>query len=137
MPLTRLRRFLAQGRLRFDKFGEIDYAAHSLPQERTLFIDIDSKESERLSIANVYSHLRIIGITPESVCYSKTRRGWHVIITCYEEFTELERICLQCILGDDDMRAALNFMRYWQSRGLAVPDFWKKRSNILYRRKLQ
>ena len=136
MPLTRLRRFLAQGRLRFDKFGEIDYAAHSLPQSRTLYIDIDSKESERLSVSDVYSHCRVIGISPETLCYSRTRRGWHIIVTCSEEFTELERICLQSIFGDDDMRAALNFMRYWQSRGVAVPDFWKKRSNILYRRKL-
>jgi len=136
MPLRRLRRFLEQDRLRFDKFGEIDYAAHSLPQSRTLLIDIDSKESDRLSIPAINSIARIIGLSIETTCYVKTRRGWHLIIVCAEKFSELERISLQSILGDDEMRGALNFMRYWHSKGQKVPAFWKKRSNILYRRKL-
>ena len=136
MPLTRLRRFLAQGRLRFDKFGEIDYDLHSLPEDKTIYVDIDSKSSELLCYSDINSLLRIIGLHPLAYCYARTRRGWHIAITFKESFTDLERIALQSICGDDDARSALNFMRYWHSRGAAVPEFWRRRSNILYRRKL-
>jgi hypothetical protein len=136
MPLIRLRRLLVQGRLRFDKFGEIDYGVHSLPQQQSILVDIDRRDDPRLRFNSIASIIRVIGITAETFCYIKTRRGWHIVIVCAEKFTELERICLQSILGDDEMRGALNFMRYWQSKGAKVPAFWKKRSNILYRRKL-
>lgn len=137
MPLTLLRRSLRQGALAFEKFGEIDYALHSLPSSRTLFIDIDNKEDGRLNIRDVHSHLRIIGITPETVCYNRTRRGWHLVIVLEGvKLTELERISLQSIFGDDSMRSALNFMRYWHGKGKKIDRFWKSRSNILYQRKL-
>ena len=137
MPLTRLRRFLRQGKLRFDKFGELDETIHSLPQDQTLLIDIDSHDSCLLRYPDINSLLRIIGLHPLCYCYSRTRRGWHIAITFKEAFSDIERLALQSTLGDDSTRAALNFMRYWHSRGKSVPEYWRKRSNILYRRKLQ
>lgn len=136
MPLIRLRRFWKQGILRFEKFGELDYALHSLPQKRTLLVDVDSPATVR-HIPDLFALARVIGLHIQATCYARTRRGWHLAIICKESFTELERVCLQSIFGDDEYRAALNFMRHWQSKGKRIPKFWRERSNILYRRKVQ
>lgn len=135
MPLALLRRSLRKGVLRFEKFGELDYGLMSLPYRYTAFVDYDSKEEVR-GIPEVYSLARVIGLLPTSVCYKKTRRGWHLAVTFAEKFTDVELIAIQAMLGDDSFRVSLNFMRYWQSKGKKVPEFWKKRSNILYRKKL-
>ena len=136
MRLSRLRHTLKRAALTFDKFGEIDGDAHSLPATSTLFVDIDTAGSVPC-IPWLHSVCRVIGLSPRCICYHRTRRGWHIIIVFRERFTELERICLQSILGDDSMRASLNFMRYWHSKGKQIPKFWRERSNILYKRKLQ
>ena len=132
--LLRFRRFFRQGKLHFEKFGEID-ALTDLPEGYTALVDYDSNH-DVLTVPEVYSICRIIGIHPCSVCYKKTRRGWHLAIVFLERFTSIELIALQAILGDDSMRGALNFMRVRQMQVIDVPEFWRKRSNILYRRKL-
>ncbi len=136
MPFRRLRRFLKQGELHFDKFGELDYGLMSLPKASTVFMDYDSPV-DIPSIGELHSIARIIDISPVAVCYKRTRRGWHIAITFLERFTAIELIAIQAIYGDDPMRGALNFMRYWQSKGKKVPKFWRDRSNILYQKKLK
>jgi hypothetical protein len=79
---------------------------------------------------------RILGICPSAVCYKRTRRGWHVAIVFLEEFTPIELISLQAILGSDPMREALNFMRLYHGKKRDIPLFWRNRSNILYEKKL-
>jgi hypothetical protein len=107
----------------------------SLPKKSTALVDYDSRTGE-IPVPDLYSIARIIGLCPVSVCYKRTRRGWHVAVTFLERFTDVELIAIQAILGDDPMRGALNFMRYLESKGKKVPKFWRDRSNILYRRKL-
>jgi hypothetical protein len=137
MQLRLFRRFWRQGRLSFYKYGELDYTLHALPENQTLFIDIDCQDDDVCNIRHINSMVRVIGLHPQVYCYAKTRRGWHIAIVFEETFSELERISLQSIFGDDSFRAALNFMRYWQSKGKSVPKFWKSRSNLMYKRKLQ
>ena len=131
-----MRRSLKQGGLRFEKFGELDKSLHSLPWQSTAFMDYDSSEDVP-TVPKVYAVARIINLHPLAVCYQRTRRGWHIIVSFSETFSDVELIAIQGILEDDPMRGALNFMRYWNSKGKVVPEFWKKRSNILYKRKVQ
>ena len=134
MLLRHLRRFWRQGRLHFEKFGEID-ALTDWKTGSVALVDYDSHQMVP-SIPSIYSTCRIIGIHPDTVCYKKTRRGWHIAVSFLERFEPAELICLQSILGDDPMRSALNLMRVREMARRHIPQFWKDRSNILYRRKL-
>jgi hypothetical protein len=106
-----------------------------LPKKRTCYCDYDSS-ADLILVPDLHSLARIMGINPSTICYKRTRRGWHIAIVFLEEFTEIELIALQAIFESDPMREALNFMRYRESKGRDVPKFWKDRSNILYSKKL-
>lgn len=44
--------------------------------------------------------------------------------------TAIARVCVESILGDDPMRAAMNFARARNAR--RMPAFWRQRWNIFY-----
>jgi hypothetical protein len=107
----------------------------TLPQKSTAFVDFDTKDGA-IPVPELFSLARVIGITPESVCYKRTRRGWHLAVRFLETFSRIELIALQCILGDDPMRGALNLMRERQMKKVKAGKYWQSRSNILYSKKL-
>lgn len=100
-------------------------------------MDYDSA-SDTLPVTRINARFRIIGLAYEYCCYTKSARGWHCDIALTEKLERAELIALQCILGDDLTRGALNLMRVIQIRkNGGVDDFWKQRHNILYQRKIK
>ena len=103
------------------------------------YLDFDFKrpaqESPRINPLFVVS--RLVGVIPESFCYERTRRGWHIIIHLRENLAPAELVALQACLGSDRRREALNLMRVLGMKRYGVTDFWKRRWNILYSEKLR
>jgi hypothetical protein len=65
-----------------------------------------------------------------AIRYSKSKRGWHVAVLLREKISPMVRVAMEAILGDDPMRAAMNFARARNEK--LMPKFWKQRWNILY-----
>ena len=118
--------------LQFKSFGKIDAGIQDrFPLGTAAFIDCDTPVG--IPVPNLNAICRIVGIKPKTICFKRTRRGWHIIIVLSETLSPIELIAFQAIAGSDRMREALNFMR---CRCSGVADFWQKRSNILYEYKV-
>lgn len=115
----------------------LDHAAHRRVNGTILFVDTDSPKAPPVS--KMFAKIRIFcgTITVQNVCYARTARGWHIMFEISQKLNDPERIALECILGDDRMRSALNLSRYLGMRGKRIPQFWKKRWNLLFKAKLQ
>lgn len=127
MPLIHLATLFQQGLLRFEKFGHIDDISNH-PEGRALFVDFDFP-SKAIAVPTLNSILRITGLHSTAVRYSRSKRGWHVVVLLKEKLTRMERVAMENILGDDPMRGALNFTR---ARANISSRFWRQRWNILY-----
>ena len=79
--------------------------------------------------------LRNFDIVPHEVQYSRTRKGWHVLIAHNGRCTPSEIVACQFALGSDPRRETLNLMRVLRIR--TAPRFWRKRFNLLYSEKLK
>jgi hypothetical protein len=123
------RRFKAE-RFKLDRWGLLNdcHNGHSA------YLDFDNVRAVRSYI--VFSTLRLIGIKPTSLRYERTRHGWHVILTHATKLSAAETVALQCVLGSDRKREALNLMRALAIARGRYPRFWIRRFNILYRGKL-
>jgi hypothetical protein len=123
------------GRLAFPKWGHIDEIS-DYPANRILFVDYDSFNDSRLTVLHINSTFRAMGM-PEgytALRINRSRRGLHVAIILKTSVTPIERVAMEAILGDDSMRAAMNFAR---ARNVhRMPKFWRQRWNILYDYKL-
>lgn len=85
---------------------------------------------EVLGLRRLAAVARILGVRVREVCYTRSRRGWHVSIRWNRAFDRSALVALQAVLGSDPRREALNLMR-----ALADPQPAKwaaKRWNILY-----
>jgi hypothetical protein len=134
--LTRFLEHFTAAQLVFNKWGHIDRISN-YPAGFALFVDIDSHTSTKLRIPKINSLFRSAGIQSgySNVRYSRTKRGWHIVFLLDEKLTPVERVALESILGDDRMRASMNFARARnQSK---MPKYWKQRWNILYDYKLE
>lgn len=74
--------------------------------------------------------MRSMGIKYRALRISRTRRGWHFVYLLEEKLSPSERVAAESILGDDPMRAAMNFARARNEK--RMPKFWKQRWNIFY-----
>lgn len=84
----------------------------------------------------VFSTLRTIGLRAHWICYTRTRKGWHLDIDLSCKLVPGETIALQAILGSDARRETLNLMRVIAMRRFRTSKFWRERWNILYSGKL-
>jgi hypothetical protein len=119
------------GWLRFEKWGHIDKISN-LPPERALFVDYDAVDEPRIAIPRVNSTFRAMGFQKgyTAIRYARSKRGWHLAAIVPYRLSPAERVAAESILGDDPMRAAMNFAR---SRNAdKMPKFWKRRWNIFY-----
>jgi hypothetical protein len=88
-----------------------------------------------LSVPRINSLFRALGLSYEALRYNRSKRGWHMVALLAEQLTPVERVAAEAILGDDPMRAAMNFLR---ARNVAkMPPFWRQRWNILYETKIE
>lgn len=98
-------------------------------------IDVDSRRSP--SLRETVAVCRIVGVRPVWACYRRTRRGWHLILYLRDQLLPAECIALQCCLGSDARREALNLMRVLAIRRTPITRrYWVNRWNLLYRSKL-
>lgn len=125
-----------QGLLRFEKFGHIDEISN-LHASQALFVDYDTVNEPRIEISRINSAFRAMGIPQGylAIRYSRSRRGWHIAILLKNELSPTERVTAESILGDDPMRAAMNFARARNEK--RMPKFWKQRWNIFYDYKVE
>jgi hypothetical protein len=79
--------------------------------------------------------LRTLGFVPCEVRYSRTRKGWHVLIAHHVRLSPAETVCAQFALGSDRKRETLNLMRVLRLKN--APRFWRQRWNLLYGYKLR
>jgi hypothetical protein len=102
-----------------------------------VFVDIDSHSASSLSVFKLNSLFRACGLSNgyRALRYSRTKRGWHIVALLHEKLTPIERVCLESILGDDGMRASMNFAR--ARNDYRTPQYWKQRRNILFDYKVQ
>jgi hypothetical protein len=78
--------------------------------------------------------LRTLELKPKSAEYHRTKRGWHLAIRIREKLSPVETVGAQFALRSDRRRELLNLMRARFLDGVSA--FWRKRSNLLYERKL-
>jgi hypothetical protein len=131
MPFKLWVEHYTQGRLAFKKWGHIDRIS-DYPAEFALFIDFDSHKFR--SIPKINSTFRAMGLSYLALRISRTKRGLHYAFILQKKLTTMERVCAEAILGDDPMRAAMNFARARNAK--RMPKFWKQRWNIFYDYKL-
>lgn len=82
----------------------------------------------------INSAFRAMGFSYTSCRISRTKRGWHYVFILRDSLKPAERVAAEAILGDDPMRAAMNFAR---ARNVGrMPKHWKQRWNIFYDYKL-
>lgn len=110
-----------------------------------LLIDVDSRKRANkghprclLPYPVLAGRLRIFrgSINPQSITYSPTARGWHIIIHVAERLSPSEIIAIQAALGSDLKRELMNLQRYFGFRGKKIPKFWQDRWNLLFSRKV-
>jgi len=83
------------------------------PEQDELQIDIDGCRALRHYGAQ-FAILQKAGIThgwKESMTPSRAKNHMHITIKLPRVITNLERVCLQSILGSDPMREAFNYVR--------------------------
>jgi len=101
----------------------------------TLLLDFDvAKPVPRLT--PFLARLRVIGLRARWISYRRTRRGWHLAIGIDVALTPSEQVACQFALGSDPQRETMNTRRAISLRVHKHSAFWKRRWNILFRRKL-
>jgi hypothetical protein len=115
---------------KLDRWGILD---EQFDQSRC-YLDLDKVRAVRSLV--LYSITRLIGLRIFSVRYEKTKRGWHIVIHHNARLSPAETVALQCVLGSDRKREALNLMRALAIARGKYSRFWVRRFNILYRGKL-
>lgn len=78
----------------------------------------------------INSTFRVLGLTYLAMRINATKRGFHYVFLLPGSITPLERVAIEAILGDDPMRAAMNFAR--ARNHASMNKFWRQRWNILY-----
>ena len=104
-------------------------------QAQVLFIDIDDARRQP-RIVPFLCRLKTIGIKAKWFAYSRSRHGWHVEIGIAAKLTEAETVAAQFALGSDPRRETMNLRRAISLRVHKHSPFWRKRWNILFRRKM-
>ena len=102
--------------------------SHFAEPNQTL-CDYDAPEAPELS--TVWTVAQRLGLVPLAIEDTRTRRGWHRVITWNRDFTPAETVVLQLLLGSDPSRETFNFERV-----LSGGAERSKRWNILFDRKL-
>lgn len=69
-----------------------------------------------------------------AIRFNRSKRGWHTAILLALPVSPVDRVALEAILGDDPMRAAMNYAR--AKNAYRMPKYWKQRWNIFYDYKL-
>lgn len=136
MPLTLWAALYTAGLLHFNKWGHIDQISN-IPANKALFIDFDTVNEPRIEIPRINSAFRAMGFSKgySAIRYSRSKRGWHIAAIVQTHLSPAERVAAESILGDDPMRAAMNFARARNEKHM--PKFWKQRWNIFYDYKLE
>jgi hypothetical protein len=92
----------------------------------------------RIDIPNppLQSLVHTLGLAVQWTRWDRTKHGWHLVIKLRQRLTLAEIIAAQAILGSDRARERLNLARCISIR-LHPSRFWERRSNILYKRKVE
>lgn len=99
-----------------------------------LLLDFDRPSLPRNFDALLHHCVERWMLTVEAVSYARSRRGWHVAIYVRERLCPGEIVAMQALLGSDPARERLNLGRARRLQG--APEFWRRRWNVLYSRKL-
>jgi hypothetical protein len=83
----------------------------------------------RPSLSRVWRIAAMLRITPRWIREDKTKRGWHLVIEWSRQFTRVELVALQCLLGSDLQRETYNLARVMSGKK-------SERWNLLFERKL-
>lgn len=116
--------------LQFNSFGEME--EYSAPNK--LMLDFDRRRTPKMG--GLFVLLRMCGLRVKHICDTRSRRGWHRVITLTETLGKFEIIAIQALAGSDRRREGLNLMRALRSRECGMSRFQESRWNILYSRKL-
>lgn len=95
------------------------------PGPRELFVDIDNEEDmERCRQAVIFLGKHVVS-KKQSPSSSGRRGRYHVTITLDHDLGNIERICLQAIVGSDWRRELLSYKAH--RRGVATPSVFFER----------
>jgi hypothetical protein len=123
---------------RLGNLGVIDASTLRKVRGSILTIDIDKRSG--LSFYRLAGRLRAFRneLRPRNIAYSRTNKGWHIEIETRKKLKIPERIAIQCILGSDPKREALNMYRWLCVKGRwgKLDQYWKDRLILLFREKL-
>lgn len=84
-------------------------------------LDFDEKLTKRQWSKHAYFMGKVfarLNIKPLSVGVSNTRKGYHIRITINpkRDLSSTDLVCIQAILGSDQLREANNLVRVWNGR---------------------
>jgi hypothetical protein len=134
MPLALWVEHYTAGRLRFKRWGHLDPISN-YPSNRAIFCDYDRQSPVQARIPKINSTFRAMGLRYSALRISKSKRGWHYVFFVTSNLSPGARVAAEAILGDDPMRAAMNFARA-RNAG-KMPKYWQQRWNIFYDYKLE
>jgi hypothetical protein len=95
----------------------------------TTFVDIDTPRCPTLNRVRRVS--RRLNIRPVFVRYDRTAKGWHIVTRWNRNFSNLELVALQAVLGSDWKREVFNLARVLSGKAERT-----NRWNILFERKI-
>ena len=101
---------------------------------RILLLDFDTIRPLPRMIS-ILARLRVIGLHAVWISYRRSRHGWHIEIRVNAKLKPSEQVAAQAVLGSDLRRESMNLRRAISLR-LNPSNFWSKRWNILYEKKL-
>lgn len=107
---------------------------HLSGDARVLTCDYDGRRPP--SIVEIRSLMNRLGVRVEWLRFDRTRRGWHMIVRLRLTLSPAERICFEALLGSDLHRCALDLMREMAVRRGRFSNFWRRRTSLLFERKL-
>jgi hypothetical protein len=116
---------------------QVDIAAEKkglcvkLPNERQLFVDIDSEHSKEVFDKNLTTLSGFFRVMNINITPSASAKPWHyhAVVELEQEITPLERVALQAVLGSDTVRELLSFVSIM--KGYKKPTVFFERKAFL------
>lgn len=119
------------GRIQFKQIGVLVERQSA----RKAMLDHDQRRTPRLRA--VWVCLRLWQLSPEYICDTRSKKGWHRVIKFRRNLQPLAIVCVQSLLGSDRRRESLNLMRLLSIGKNDNDSFARSRWNLMFERKLR
>lgn len=97
-----------------------------------LCLDLDSQDEFDVFQTRYTSFLGMVAVEDKFVIASPSGRGYHVYVLLKNDFSVLERIAMQAVLGSDPIREMLSVYKYVKGERRTTEDDFKENPTWLF-----